>query len=161
MDVVYVIAVHNIARAVLLWGTSKEKKNLKTAVVYIAMKWQFWMMAFQQELEGVWKIFLFLPQVRTQEWLCQFRPRSVLPTLPCPTMTTNRCPGKWKKRASACSASPPPAGSGNVVCLAILNRFLLQVYSVVPVGMLGELQLLTLCMRSCPVAILSCVHYQY
>lgn len=25
---VYVIAVHNIARAVLLWGTSKEKKKI-------------------------------------------------------------------------------------------------------------------------------------
>lgn len=29
----YVIAVHNVGRAILLWGTSKEEKNLKSYVL--------------------------------------------------------------------------------------------------------------------------------
>lgn len=73
-----------------------EKKSKNCCGIHCHAMTVFW-----QELEGLWKIFLFLPQVWTSEWPFQLRPRSVLPTVLCPTMTTKRCPGKRKKSARA------------------------------------------------------------
>ena len=153
---VYVIAVHNTGRAILLWGPSKKEKSLKTALVYIAMQWQFLMMVFQQELEAVWKIFLFSSQVRTWEWPCQLRPGCVLPATLCPTMATSRCPGKRKKRARASGASlacfPASSCPGQYGLLSNPGQV-----SLAAVETLGEWQPLISCTRSCPAAAPGCV----
>lgn len=66
----------------------------------------------------------------------------------------------WEEEESNVVLSLPPAFSGDAVCLVTLSKFLLQVHSAVHVEMLGQWQLLACYMRSCPLAALSCVHYQ-
>lgn len=145
---VYVIAVHNMGRAILLWGTGKkEKKNLKNCSGIHCHAMTGSDDSFPARAGRSVEIFSFFTTGENQRVAMPVKSGHAIVVCLAHYAVSNydpkQVPRKGEEESKCMWYFPgmllfPPAVSGNTVCLVILNRVLLQVYSVVPVGILEE-----------------------